>query len=236
MLRYVWIIILSGREVYLNKFTDVFLISQLDLEKSAADIKTEEIAQYVTQLEKQLLSVTKHADNLVKRSREISIAFFEFGQSFLFMGKSEGDSVGAALSEVGNTADNLAGNSHTFAEAEVVKLVEPLEEYSRMLTSIKLAMQQRAAKKSAYLACLVDVEAKTNAFKKVQNVPGKEAQSEAKEQAVCTSQDGADAAKVEFEKVSERLLTEFELFKNQKAFDIKEIMTNFVNLQVISSF
>lgn len=73
---------------------------QPELEKSAADIKTEEIAQYIAQLEKQLTSVTKHAENLVKRSRDTSLAFFEFGQGFSFMGQSEGDTVGSALSEV----------------------------------------------------------------------------------------------------------------------------------------
>jgi sorting nexin-1/2 len=208
------------------------LLLQPELEKSAADIKTEEIAQYVAALEKQLTSVSKHAENLVKRSRDTALAFYEFGQSFTFMGQSEGDTVGAALSQLGTTADCLAGNAHTFAEAEVVKLVEPLEEYTRMLQSIKHAMQQRAAKKTAYVNCMIDVEAKTVAFRKLQGVAGKEAQAEQKEQAVSAAQDGADAAKLEFEKVSERLLTEFELFKNQKAFDIKEMMTNFVNLQV----
>lgn len=204
-----------------------------ELEKSAADIKTDEINQYVTALEKQLTGVTKHAENLVKRSRETALAFYEFGQSFSFMGQSEGDTVGTALTQLGTTADSLAGNAHTFAENEVIKLVEPLEEYSRMLQSIKLAMQQRAAKKTAYINSLIDVEAKTQAFKKLQGVSGKESQAEQKEQAVSVAQDVADNAKVEFEKVSERLLTEFELFKNQKAFDIKEIMTNFVNLQVL---
>ena len=52
------------------------------------------------QLEKQLVSVTKHAENLVKRSREISLAFFEFGQGMTFMGQSEGDTVGSALVQV----------------------------------------------------------------------------------------------------------------------------------------
>jgi hypothetical protein len=70
------------------------------MEKSAADIKTEEIAQYIGQLEKQLISVTKHADNLVKRSRDVSLAFLEFGQGFTFMGQSEGDTVGSALLQV----------------------------------------------------------------------------------------------------------------------------------------
>jgi hypothetical protein len=70
------------------------------MEKSAADIKTEEIAQYIGLLEKQLISVTKHADNLVKRSRDVSLAFLEFGQGFTFMGQSEGDTVGSALLQV----------------------------------------------------------------------------------------------------------------------------------------
>lgn len=148
------------------------------------------------------------------------------------MGRSEGDTVGSALSQLGSTADGLAGSVHTFAEAEVIKLVEPLEEYYRMLQCIKVAMQQRTTKKNAYINAMIDVEAKTTAYRKVQGVPGKETQAEQKEQAVIAAQDSADAAKIDFEKVSERLLTEFELFKNQKAFDIKEIMTNFVNLQV----
>lgn len=77
-----------------------FCTIQPELEKSAADIKIEEINQYVTQLEKQLAGVTRNAENLVKRSRELSLAFFEFGQSFSFMGQQEGDTVGSALSEV----------------------------------------------------------------------------------------------------------------------------------------
>lgn len=83
------------------------LLIQPELEKSAADIKTEEIAQYIAQLEKQLTSVTKHAENLVKRSRDTSLAFFEFGQGFSFMGQSEGDTVGSALSEVSTLSSLL---------------------------------------------------------------------------------------------------------------------------------
>jgi hypothetical protein len=126
----------------------------------------------------------------------------------------------------------LSSSCQSFAEDEVVKLVEPLEEYSRMLLSVKAAMQQRQNKKNAYLNCMVDVEAKQNAYRKLLGAPGKEGQVEAKEAAVVVAQKAADAGKVEFEKVSERLLTEFEVFKNQQAIDIKQIITDFVNLQV----
>jgi hypothetical protein len=117
-------------------------------------------------------------------------------------------------------------------EQEAATFLEPLEHNYRIVASIKAALAQRTAKRSAYIAWMVDVDAKTNAYKKIQGMPGKESQAQAKEQAVSQAQDSADAAKAEFEKVSERLLTEFEVFKNQKAVDFKEAITCFVNAQV----
>ncbi len=134
--------------------------------------------------------------------------------------------------QLGSTADGLADMTHNHAEQEALKLLEPLEEYARMLTSIKTAMQQRLDKKTAYSAALVDVEAKNNAYKKLLGVPGKESQAKAKETAVNAAQEHANAAKADFETVSERLLAEFEIFKNQKAIDIKELILGFINLQV----
>jgi sorting nexin-1/2 len=101
-----------------------------------------------------------------------------------------------------------------------------------MLASIKTAMTQRTDKKNAYINALTDLEAKQSAYKKLQSQPGKESQLPAKEVAIQASQEASDAAKADFERVSDRLLSEFEVFKNQKATDIKEIVLNFVNLQV----
>lgn len=180
-----------------------------------------------------MVNVTKHSDGLVKRSREMAHAMREFGQSSTWLGQSEGDAVGAALTQLGATADNLADAASSHAEQEAIKLLEPLEEYARMLNSIKAAMQQRQDKKTAYMNAMGDVEAKSNAYKKVLGVPGKESQAATKENAVNSAQENANAAKDEFEKVSERLLAEFEMFKNQKALDIKEIVMGFINLQVM---
>lgn len=71
-----------------------------EIEKSAADTKIEEISQYILALEKQMVSVTKHSEGLVKRSRELSSAMFEFGQSITWLGQSEGDLIGTALTQV----------------------------------------------------------------------------------------------------------------------------------------
>ena len=47
-----------------------------------------------------MTNITKHAEGLIKRNRELSRAMQEFGQSFTWLGQSEGDAVGAALVEV----------------------------------------------------------------------------------------------------------------------------------------
>lgn len=133
---------------------------------------------------------------------------------------------------MGTSADTLSVCASAHAEQEAIKLLEPMEEYARMLASIKTAMQQRQDKKSVYISAMSDVEAKQNAYKKLLGVPGKEAQASAKEASVQAAQEVTDAAKLDFERVSERLLTEFETFKNQKAMDMKEIILNFVTLQV----
>ena len=53
-----------------------------------------------------------------------------------------------------------------------------------------------------------------------------------KQQAVETAQTACDAAKVVYETVSNELLDDFERFKAQKANDIRDILLNFVHIQV----
>lgn len=101
-----------------------------------------------------------------------------------------------------------------------------------MLASIRTALSQRADKKSAYLSAIADYEAKAAAHKKVASTPGKESQVAAKEQSANNAKAAMDKAKEDFEKVSDRLLSEFDTFKAQKASDMKEILINFVQLQV----
>lgn len=113
-----------------------------------------------------------------------------------------------------------------------MKFLEPLEDYVRVIASIKSAISQRTEKKNSYLASLADVEAKSNAHRKLIGVAGKETQAKQKEDAVQMAQEASDVAKQEFEKVTERLLTEFELFKVYKANDLKQYVVDFVKLQV----
>jgi hypothetical protein len=113
-----------------------------------------------------------------------------------------------------------------------LQFFEPLDDYLRVVNSIKSAVQQRIDKKSIYLSSLVDVEAKSNAYRKLSGVAGKETQANVKEEAVKVAQEHSDLAKAKFEKVTERLLNEFESFKVNKAMDLKKCMIDYIELQV----
>eukprot|EP01035_Chromulina_nebulosa_P024283 gene24283-31577_t len=203
-----------------------------EIEKSAADVKIVEILQYVNSLEKQMANVTKYSEQLIKRNREISQAMFEFGQSFTWLGQGEGDVVGEGLIHLGGAAESLSVITSAHAEEQVIKLLEPFEEYSRMLSSIKVAIQQRQDIKNAYIHSMNDLDAKTNAWKKLLNAPGKDTQAASKEQAMKAANEDMETAKHEYEKVTERLLLEYESFKSRKVADIKEIILNFVTIQI----
>ena len=203
------------------------------VETSSSDNKIEEIHQSIAAMERQMQSIAKHAESLVKRSKEMSHALDEFGQSFTALGVSEGgEALGTALTQIGTAVDLISVSGTEHAEAEVLRLQEPLEEYVRMIGSVKAAMAVRQDRKGAYVAILTDLAVKQAAYEKLLGTPGKEEQASAKKEAVKVAEASAEGAKVEFEQVTKRLLDDFERFKSQKAADIQEILLNFVNLQI----
>jgi hypothetical protein len=232
---------------------------KVEVDKSAADIKVDEIVGYIHGLEKQMSTTIKHSELLVKRSREISQAMFELGQTLSSLGQSENDAIGSGLSQVsviccsllyliivflfflvlvvgsgqmGTTIDSLSAMASSHAEAEAMKFLEPMDEYARMINSIKSALHQRQLKKDIYAAALADYEAKQSSYRKYVGVPGKESSLKGKEQAMQTAKEVHDTTKIEFEAVTDRLLVEFDAFKSQRALDMKEIMVDFIQLQV----
>lgn len=134
---------------------------------------------------------------------------------------------------MGTCLDSLSSTTASQAEAETIKFLETIDEYARMIGSIKSAIHQRQLKKDSYLQSMADLEAKQSAYRKLVGAPGKESQAKVKEQQMQSAQEVFDGAKLEYEKVTERLLSEFEAFKAQRALDMKEIMVDFVSLQVI---
>jgi len=76
----------------------------------------------------------------------------EFGQGLGGLGQVEastgsGKGLGDAMAQLAATVDGLAATAALHAEAQGSDLHEPFEEYTRLVASARLALQQRADKK-----------------------------------------------------------------------------------------
>jgi sorting nexin-1/2 len=69
-------------------------------ERTSADMKIDEIAEYVNKLEAHMTTLTKHVTALLKRQREMSAAMRDFGQAYTYFGQAEGDELGTSLMQV----------------------------------------------------------------------------------------------------------------------------------------
>ena len=108
-------------------------LNKVDLEKTSADSKYDDITAYVTALEVQMEKVSRGASTLIRRDRQVSTAMFEYGQTVTWLGESESESLGTGLCQVGSSIDKLSQIATKHAEDELIQLDEPLQEYVRLL-------------------------------------------------------------------------------------------------------
>lgn len=203
----------------------------VNLEKTASDLKIEEILEYLNQLENHMSSVSKGTSLVVKRNRDMANALFEFGQAFTWLGQSEGDFLGTALVQIGNAADQLSVTSTEFAEAESLQLEEPIQEYFRLVGSVKSTIFRRQNKKSIYINAISDLESKQTSYTKALSVAGKEDIAAKKQKELELAQQYVESTKNDLDAVTDVLLNEFEKFKSEKAADIKTLLANFAKMQ-----
>jgi predicted RNA-binding protein YlqC (UPF0109 family) len=203
-----------------------------NVERTAEDVQVDEILTYILELEKIMNKVSAAASSIVERSKKMAYSYHEFGSSVSNLGLCEGEEFGDTLSRFGETMDELSNTINEHASAEEMRFQEPLDEYARLVQSVKSAIAVRNEKRGAYVTALTNLEVDQASYSKVIGQAGKESEAMKKEHAVEKSQTAADTAKVEYEDVTKRLIRDFEQFKRTKTGDIKEILLNFVNLQI----
>jgi len=204
--------------------------NKIELDKTAADMRFEEIQAYLTALEVAMEKASKAATLLVKRDRQVATAMFEYGQTLTWLGEAESDTLGTGLCQVGSAVDVLSQSATRHSDDELVQLDEPLQEYVRLLASLREAIKRRGDKKKLYANAIADLESKQQAYHKVAG-QAKEDVERAKQMAVEAAQTACNDAKECYERVSSELQEDFERFKAQKANDIRDILMNFVQAQ-----
>lgn len=188
---------------------------QVVIEKSAADFQIEEILDYLNQLETNLEKCSLGSSQLVKKNIDMSNAYQEFGQSFTAFGLIENDSHGVACTEFGGTISKLAATTNEFAEANSLKLEEPLQDFVRLVANVKAAVGSRQEKRKCYVHAVNDLDSKQQSHQKAVGENKQELVSK-KLRDVEVAQDTVDKTKKELENITDVFLMEFEHFKQEK--------------------
>lgn len=196
--------------------------------KTEDDEKFEEICKYINSIEPQTAAVHKHTEGLVKRNREMSQSLYQVGNAFTLLSKSEPGSLGLALGELGRCAEKLSVVANTEADKEGQFFEEPIKDYVRMIHAVKQALEVRNRLQVTYETCLAEQQAKKIALDRAVE-SGRQAEAEAE---FNRATEKVEAAKAEFDEVTQRIFEEVERFKREKLRDFKSIILDFVQLQI----
>jgi sorting nexin-1/2 len=205
-----------------------------DSSKTEVDKRFDNIQAYINELDVQIQQVAKHASNLVKKQEALGSTMYDFGFAFTQLAGAEKDTVplGQALQHMGEKADSVSVAYKAQALKEGESFEGPINEYVKIIGALKQAMSKRQDKKITYMTAAHEVEQRNLAHQKLQGVTGKEDKLRQAEEQLHNAKATLDAAKADFEKVTRRVLKEFERFRQEKARDLKQIMLDYVNIQV----
>jgi len=205
---------------------------QVVVEKSAADLKMDEISEYINTLEMNMDKSAQGASLLVKRNIQLSQAQQEVSNSFSAFGLGETDAHGALCAEFGKSTGQLSVTTNEYAERLSVQFEEPLLDFVRLIGSTKAALQRRADKRKEYVAAVTDTESKQASYQKYLAAPDKQDKAAMKLKEVEKAQEDQEAAKRVLDEVTTVFLAEFENFKNNKTTEIKALLVKMCELDI----
>lgn len=224
-----------------SSISSTLVAAPVNLEKTPADVEVDDMMAYIDALEPIMAGLHKHAHGLTKRAREIADGLFEFGVSFTLLGKSEDNpSLQEGLSYIGHCSDQLAILAAEHAEREALNFEQPIYDYIRLVGAVKAALQKRNDVRYSYATAIADLDAKTVAMNKLFKSRGPSASTsmaaeeriQMAESDVMKAQQRVDDSKLEFDIVTERVMREVERFKREKLADFKQIILDYIQLQI----
>lgn len=222
-----------------SSISSTLVAAPVNLEKTPADAEVEDMMAYIDALEPIMNGLHKHAHGLTKRAREIADGLFEFGVAFTLLGKSEDNpSLQEGLSYIGHCSDQLSILAAEHAEREALNFEQPIYDYIRLVGAVKAALQKRNDVRYSYATALADLEAKTAAMNKIFKSKGASASMAVEERVqqaegeVMKAQQRVDDTKLEYDIVTERVMREVERFKREKLSDFKQIILDYIQLQI----
>lgn len=217
-----------------SSISSTLVAAPVTLEKTPADVEVEAMMAYIDALDPIMTGLHKHAHGLTKRAREIADGLFEFGVALTLLGKSEENpSLQEGLTHIGHCSDQLSSLAAEHAEREALSFEQPIYDYIRLVGAVKAALQKRNDVRYSYATAIADLDAKSATMNKLfkSKGPGDERFQQA-ESDVMKAQQHVDDAKLEYDIVTERVLREVDRFKREKLADFKQIVLDYIQIQI----
>ena len=222
-----------------NKFKKLFSetktqLAGKELVHSPDDHLFDEIQAYADALEKQMKAASARATSLVKKNKDSGADYAELGTVLATLGQAEGEgsSCGAVLKTVGETVSaSLAPVASLWAQAELVKLDEPLHDHVKYVAALKYALDQRSNRRLTYTTALNKLGEKRGALAKYNGHFGADMKRYDAELSLQRAEAAAEVARVDFEGCSQRLLRETDRFRVQRANEMRATIVEYVRIQ-----
>ena len=197
---------------------------------SEDEILESELA-HVANLEAQTQNVSKHAQTLAKRNRDVANGLFEFGLAFTLLGQTEHAPLNDALTKLGSCADQLSLLATEHVAREDAAFRDPVDDQIRHLASVKAALGQRQKHKHAVALAEADLSQRKQAAAKLAGRPGAEGRAVAAEGAIQRAREDVDKARRALEVVTARVTRELQRFKALRAAELRRAIASYVALQ-----
>jgi len=207
-----------------------------EVEATEDDQSCDKINDYANNLGTSLASSYTNVENLVRRTGGLGKTYFDFGLSCTLLGqlesKSKEEALGRAFIKLGNSSDRLSVLLTQKMEQENVGFREVIKDYIRMVDAVKQMMKTRSAAQATYQSALSTLETRQAKLRALQGVPGKEDRVAAVERSVAEAQGHVDRCYAELDKITKTCFSEFARFRADKQRDMKNMLVDFVKLQI----
>jgi hypothetical protein len=198
------------------------------VESTIEDFKIETMDKYVNSLDIALQNAVSNAKAIMEHSKANAEAFQELAGIWTTLGGIEGDKFGGTLSHVGEKVMPFARICDSHADRQGMTYREPLDEYVRIIHSVKKAINKRADKKKEYIRCLTSVDVAKTTYNKALEKAGT---SQEKLKDLQGEEEKLNLALGVYELATHRLLRDFDDFQRSKIDDLKHLLANFINCQ-----
>jgi sorting nexin-1/2 len=208
--------LLSGLNVMMNSAQQTF---NKHAEKDEYfDAKRAQLEIFERQL-KMLLSAT---ETMVKNRKDLAAALGDFGVSVKSLGTTDSNKpLASALSALGEVQEKLKDIHSSQAERDELDFLAAVDEYVRLIGSIKVAMTNRQKLEATKDAAAMSVIKKRDALEKARGQPSKAGKISGMEQEVEDAEASERKLTQDFDDCSALLKEEFARFDEEKVKDFQ---------------